>query len=539
MQYSRSPHTPLPGRSSPRFIWLSIVAAACLLRLGQVGAGLPYLDYIDEGHVLHQAMRVLHHRTWETGLYDYPSLPCYSIVAAATAYSPIYRLRTGRSLRDDLPRHPGNASALDNYYDIVTPTDVIVAGRVVVACLSIATVVLAGAIGRLLGGHGSALLAMCFTALSPALVSRGATVMVDSFATFFTLAALWFAHRLQLCAPPTLTTAWRNAAAAGVAAGLAFASKYPAGAVIAGVLMSIVLLPAAPSCRGWLACAAVVGFGAASVVAMPAFVLTPGAIVDNWRYLRSSYETLASAPYWLSAISPGEIGLPLVLAAAVGFTTMARPRTATFAPALTWLAFAAVLLGGLVWSRFQPFRNVLPLVPLFCIAAAFAIARWHSSARTGNARWTARAAAVLITLALAAPTAKHLYARLSADDTRTTAVEWLQRNTGRDDRILVIRELAIAPQELRTLPQRPEVVSWFDALGAVENGSADYIVAGEFDLTFAPDGARWSEHLARWHEAISPLPVAAAFGAVPCFVDPGVWRTNHQRILILRRAPAR
>jgi hypothetical protein len=87
--------------------WLAIVAMALALRVTPITAGLPYLDYIDEGHVLHQTLRVVHGRTLNTGLYDYPSLPCYTLAALLVLYSPLYERAHGHPLADDFARQPG------------------------------------------------------------------------------------------------------------------------------------------------------------------------------------------------------------------------------------------------------------------------------------------------------------------------------------------------------------------------------------------------------------------------------------------------
>jgi hypothetical protein len=58
-------------------LWLVPVTLAALLRLGPIAFGLPYIDYVDEGYALHQAIDLLKKRTLDTGWYGYPSLPAY------------------------------------------------------------------------------------------------------------------------------------------------------------------------------------------------------------------------------------------------------------------------------------------------------------------------------------------------------------------------------------------------------------------------------------------------------------------------------
>ena len=65
--------------------------------------------------------------------------------------------------------------------------------------------------------------------------------------------------------------------------------------------------------------------------------------------------------------------------------------------------------------------------------------------------------------------------------------------------------------------------------------SFNYVVTGEFDLRVAPDADRLSAYLVRWKEKTAPLPVQASFGAVATPIVPYFWRTNDERILILRK----
>lgn len=94
--------------------------------------------------------------------------------------------------------------------------------------------------------------------------------------------------------------------------------------------------------------------------------------------------------------------------------------------------------------------------------------------------------------------------------------------------------MAILPAEWNRVAAQTTVISWFEAADLLERERFDYIVAGEFDLRYAPDPNAWSAYLDRWKSKTSPLPVAASFGEVPTPVVPYLWRTNDERILILR-----
>ena len=174
-----------------RLAWLAVLGIAAAVRLPSVTAGYPYLNYVDEGHVLHRVVHVLRSGDWDPGWYIYGALPNYAILGAVYLYSPIYRLAHGRWLSDDLPVNR------IRYYDRVGPPELLVLGRLVGLLVSVATVALTGWLAARLAGAAAGLLAAWLAALLPALVIGGAVINVDVYATFFVLAALCFAERLR------------------------------------------------------------------------------------------------------------------------------------------------------------------------------------------------------------------------------------------------------------------------------------------------------------------------------------------------------
>ena len=117
---------------------------AAALRLPTVFAGLPYFNYVDEGHFLRRVSHLLSTQSWDPGWYAYPSLPFYAVAGAAVAWSPFYAARHGHPLRQDL-------SPFGDFYDVLEPVDLIVIGRVATLFLSLAAVVL---LGRMAGMGG-------------------------------------------------------------------------------------------------------------------------------------------------------------------------------------------------------------------------------------------------------------------------------------------------------------------------------------------------------------------------------------------------
>ena len=521
-------------------LWLVLFALAALLRLGPIASGLPYIDYVDEGHILHPAIGILKARSFDSSIYTYPPLTSYLVVAALKGYAPLYRMVHKRELRDDLPSDQELKTSLGDHYDLISPPEIIWLGRLVIACLSIGTVLLAGALAKLLGGPRAGLMAMLFTALCPALVSRGSNLALDPTGAFFVMAALYFCQRLRLVAAAVNNAAmWRNAAFAAISSGLAFGAKFTAGAVFVAVLVTIVTIPVAWKSRAILTLIAGTGLFIGVFCGVPAAVLHPEKILGELRYITTFYQTIQSEQnYWRAAFSAAEIGVPLMIAGLAGIIWMLW-NGATRKVALSWIAFSILLLSGFITSSFQPFRNLVPLVPPLCIAAAL-FSVWLSECckrqvhRPRLASSFLTALGLVIALSLAWSSGRHLQWRMHRIDTRVRAIDWLQQHATKDQTVLGIRELAILPTEWKRLAAKATIVPWFEAADLLERQRFDYIVTGEFDLRYAPDPNAWSVYRDRWNAKISPRQAEASFGEVVTPVVPYLWRTNDERILILR-----
>jgi dolichyl-phosphate-mannose-protein mannosyltransferase len=524
-------------------LWLALLALAALIRLGPIASGLPYIDYVDEGHILHPAIGILKSQGFDSSIYTYPPLTSYLVVAVLKGYAPFYRLVHKRELREDLPSDQDLKTGQGDHYDLLTPPEIIWLGRLVIACLSIGTVLLAGALAKLLAGSRAGLLAMLFTALCPALVSRGSNLALDPTGTFFVITTLYFCQRLRIAAAAVNNAAmWRNAALAAIASGLAFGGKFTAGAVFVAVLVTIVTLPITWKSTAILIVIAGAGLFIGAFCGVPAAVLHPQKIIGELRHITAFYQTIQSEHgYWRAAFSASEIGVPLMIAGLAGIIWMLWNRS-TRKVAVSWIAFALLLLSAFVSSGFQPFRNLLPLVPPLCIAAAL-LCIWLGESLERRVRRPAFASMLvtalvsLIALSLAWSSARHLQFRMQHVDTRVRAIDWLQQHATKDETVLAIRELSILPAEWKRIAARPTIVPWFEAADLLERQRFDYIVTGEFDLRYAPDPNGWSAYRDRWDAKVFPLPVEADFGQVVTPVMPYLWRTNDERILIVKGNP--
>ena len=514
--------------------WGSILLLAILFRILPIQSGLPYSDYIDEGHVLHQTIDAFNNRSLDVYWYGLPALPAYCAGVALLSYGRFYHHFHGHRFQKDLP-HEGDLPTSKENYDLIAPVELILAGRIATACLSVASVVLAGMIATRLANHRAGLLAMLLVAICPALVTRASIVIVDTFATFFVLVALYCCLRIQMEADKP---SWRYVALAGLGTGLAFASKYPVATVGVAVFTTILLLPSPLRQCLRLMLPAAIGFILGILVGAPMTFLKP---LTVWRdvveNIRAYGQIHSPQGYFAQAVSMAELGVPLLLVGLAGIMLMLR-QTRTRTVAVAWVLFAAVLIGVFQNSSFRPFRSLLSLVPLLCIAAAIALSAFINWAREGPHRWLRFAVTVALgggcVISLGFSSFLQEHRRMAHQDSRIQALDWLRQHATKGETVLGIRELMILPDEWKRMAASSLVIPWFEAADLLERQDFDYIVTGEFDLRYASDPGGWSAYRDRWKSKVLPLPVQADFGQIMTPIVRALWRTNDERILILK-----
>jgi 4-amino-4-deoxy-L-arabinose transferase-like glycosyltransferase len=518
-------------------ILVSLIALlAALVRAPTIGRSLPYLGYVDEGHVLHRVETILEERTWDPGWYSYPSLTPYVIATAVVALGPVYRVINGRPLSGDLS---GEAA----YYDFVTPPEVILIGRAVVLLFSLGVVIVGMMLAWRIGGRRAGMTAGILLSLCPALVQRSSVVIVDTVASFFVIAAVAVSQLLleTLEMKGSGKTAFGLSVAAGVLAGFAAASKYPAGMVFVATA-TIIVLSGAPK-RARLLLGASLGAGVAAIVAMPAFVLRAQAVIEAMREQSRLYSdpslftTDGAGPSLLrQAFRSYEAGLFLPIFAVAAWILLALRRE-TRVGAVSLGAFAIVLLIPIAVHQFQPFRNALPLVPPFIVVVAVALSRWSKSLSGRGPIFLAGCVGAIVLSWM--PGFKMIAEIRGARDTRVEVVDWMIKSRIPSARVLVEESLAILPAELERLGGAARVAIWRDIRRNAESGQFDFLVCGRFDLAGSiprPTPVDLAEATA-YENWLSTLPLVERVGSVPTPFRPGWWRSNSELLMIVRLQP--
>ncbi len=511
-------------RARRALAWAGILAAALAVRALPLGAAKPYMSYVDEGNYLHPAFAILRSGDWDQPAFLYPQLPIFGAAAAMHVADGLSRALGGRSLRAEVPRDV-------QIYDELEPFEFLLAARLAVLAVSLGIVILTGVLASRMAGPEAGLAAGLLAALVPALVVRSAYATVDPWATFFALGTLILTDVSRTSRRPGLASL-----GAGALAGLAFASKYPAGLVILSFMVTTILagLPAKEKSRRVLL--ALSGLVVGAVVAMPALVAHPRAVFDAIVQQGTQYSELASPALWRQALVRAEWDVPydrpelgpaFVLFATGGL--LLGLRTKEIAPAIrgwwAWIGVAAALYGT---RSFQPFRNMLPLVPPACVGVSLLYVRW--SALSKRPRLVALAGVVWVLASFGVPVAIQSVARARLVDSRVAAIDWLAGHSRPGETGIVVRELGVLRQEIRRVP------AWVGprwarmAPDAIATHEPRWVVAGVSAGAGAVDGQLLDHPEIRDEYVVR---FRAGRRATPS--DPGGWRGNDEMVCVLER----
>ncbi|MCZ7652064.1 MAG: glycosyltransferase family 39 protein [Thermoanaerobaculia bacterium] len=530
---------------------LAVLLLAGLWARGQASReGLPYLHHWDEPFVANRALRILQTGDFNPRFFNYGSLRIY--LDAAVDVAGFYRLATRgeeEAERLDSVAQIGFRGARED--DLVTdparppwsvshPTFYLW-NRYLTAVFGIAAAALAFLLARALGGPAAGLFAAATVALNPFHIEQSSYVTTDVPASVFALAALLatlaFADRHRP----------RDLLLAGVAVGLATATKYNAAVVglVPAAALAVAAVRRSPGTRRWL------WFGLPASAAISFLAATPYALLDLPTFLDHTARMLRSYVVEresLFAVEPGwphfatdlaaftqHLGPILALAAVAGLVfALRRPR------AWIVLPIGLVVLAATAATRANFHRNLVLCYPLAGVAAGLLFAACLPAAAQRRTRTRAVLAVVLLAglAQMGAAGLHHGWHRGRLRETRSQIVDRLAaegaalagsrlgvaREVGLHELDLArlhlevevrgLRELLCAPhaEDLLLLPTRPAAGSPIDR-EALEDLSRLVAASGPPLLAVAPENPlSLDAPIADPGLALYPAPPA---GAVP------------------------
>jgi 4-amino-4-deoxy-L-arabinose transferase-like glycosyltransferase len=413
-------------RTVPLLVAVVIVALA--LRFVGLGWGRPFVYHPDEWLIANPAMDMVRTGSWNPHSFTYPSGLIY-----------VERLIVVilHQLDSSVPLTTGNVTLPEQFpYFYAGRAFVAVTGALMV----LPTYLAARSISNAVGGIAAAVA----IAVAPVGVTNAHYLTTDVPTAALAAVTLWLSLR-------GLAGGRRWLIAAGFVAGLAASTKYNGGLVV--IVPLVVLLSSCPprhflrrstlATAGLIVLASMAGF----VLLTPAVLFDPSQVwtrgllfqVQTYSGGLPGYEGSDNSIYFLRVLWGGNgLGAGFCVLAVMGLLiAIAKHRPADLAILAFTLAYYVLI--SLPPVRFD--RNLLPLLPFLAVLAGRTIGSLvdflasHPPQMTTNFRRISSVAVGLAVIALAAtPSVSTSIAydqQFRTRDTRTIALEWIERNIPR------------------------------------------------------------------------------------------------------------
>eukprot|EP01037_Dinobryon_pediforme_P010330 gene10330-10396_t len=424
-----------PGRKRAIALALGLILLlAAGLRLWRVNFGLPALNDPDEPVFVMTALDMLREHRLDPQWFGHPAttlLYCLALIFVAIGL-----------IGSGLGHWHGTQGFVAAVF--ADPGLAILPMRLLIVACGVATVYQTYRIGRQAAGARVGLIAALLLACNPLHVELSQVIRSDMLATLFMLWSTRHALVIAQGAPPRAIR--RHAIVAGIAAGLACATKWPALLVLANPGAAIVW-------RVWLHRArfdhAAGGrtirlLGAVGLVALATLVIVSPYVVLDYPVVLHDLHGEARAQH-LDATGHGFVGnlwwylrLPLagsfgvagMLLTAIGVPVVIARHRALAVAALpaSLLLLIVIAAQSLIWARWA-----VPLLPAVALLIAVAI---DAVRRAVQARRPVQLA-LLIVLALPMIVSTFMLAGMRAHDTRQAATAWVRSHVPRDRSVLI------------------------------------------------------------------------------------------------------
>ncbi len=491
-----------------RLLLLGIILIGAVLRLWTTEAGLPYSVGVDEPALLEKSVHIMKTGDFHPHFWDYGGVTIYLHTAVSSA-----RFLAGAMNREWTSLEQAWTGEFYHW------------ARVVTALISTLTIYIVFRIG-LRWGATIALIAAVAMAVQPQLVREAHFALTDTPLTFFVA----LTGLLSLRASEAGTLRWFFAA--GLAAGLSAATKYP-GAL--GIVMPLAAVLTTVTWRGRAISALVVLGGALAgfVVATPyAMTDLPGFLNGFARLMQyynvprpfsevaTTYLKYIRDWFGYQPVLPRYFALPALLLCLAGFVVIATQlrSQATRAGALILLTFPIAYFAFVSNQSLQFGRYLMPIVPTLSIAIAAGIVTVHGAlARNATVQRSRTVlAALLLVLLPPALTSISANANRGLESTIEQTGRWIVQNVKPEQRVVFEEAMQLPP---KIAHERVNKLIASPLQHYRDNGTV-YLIAssGEYDKYFN-DPNRFGREIGAYNEIFRSNELVATFA--PSAEHPG------------------
>jgi len=486
----------------------AILLLGLTLRLWGINFGLPYTYAPDEPTYLSLTLRIIQTGDLNPRWWYYPSLMFYLNAAALLLFFLAGRLTGAFTTLTDLA-YPHIATMGVGKLDL--PGEFLVS-RGMVALVSTAAIILVYLIGRRLhSSKGVAVVAALLFAVSPTIIDHSHRFGPDLFALFFSLAAFYFS--IRIIDEPKL----RYSVAAGLAAGLAIASKYNAGLILVPLILAHFLRSGISGLRQKEFIIGMIAVGLAFVVAVPfsVFDLTNFWAGVQWQFFSYSTEGHAgqegNALQWYISYLLETEGVMVVLAGMCGaYYLFVRQKKYLVLLCYSFIYFIFVSL--LLVRNARTIMMIIPFLDLLAAVLVVNLYEWLNGTKRFRRVMITAIVTAICALMIAPPLQTALAANISLTqfDGRESARQWLDANLPVGARVA---EEAYSPY----LDPNRFVTQGFDAIvdhppeWYTQNNFEYLVLSQGMYKRFFDEPARYGEWIAKYNQFFTRFPMVARF----------------------------
>jgi Dolichyl-phosphate-mannose-protein mannosyltransferase len=410
------------ARNRERLALAAVLLLAAGLRLRHIDFGLPSLNDPDEPVFIMTALDMLREGRLNPGWFGHPATLLFYLLALVIAGVAAAGLTLGQWTGTD-----GFVAAV-----FADPARIVLPMRLLMAAFGVASVWMTWRLGRRVGGAAVGIAAALFLAVNALHVELSQVIRTDMLAT---LLMGWAMLRALVIAE---TGRARDHVVAGIAAGLACATKWPAmlvlvAPVVAGISQALAdrrawrLVPVAPL----IAVATLLAVSPYILLDWPTVVRDLGGEARPIHPGATGFGLAGNLLWYVRQPIAGTFGIAGIVLLGIGTvaTTHRRNAALVLLPTLT-LVWVALSAQSLVWARW-----IVPLLPIAAVLIAIGLINLlrFASARTRPVALPAITA--LLATSMAHTTIDRQKAR--ADDPRQRASAWIQQHVPKAQTILV------------------------------------------------------------------------------------------------------
>lgn len=403
-----------------------ILAAAAAAYLASIRKDLPYFSNWDEPELVRPAVRMASTNDLNPRWFGHPGSTVIYPLAALYRFS--HFAPEGGQIFSSPPK-------IQKLFE-KRPGPFYLSGRLLMVLFALGGIYAVYLVGRIIGGPPAGVLAAWFVLLSPLLAQWAGIVRTDSASLLFTLLSVYMLLRL---------IRFRRRAdhlLAGLAVGLAIATKYSLGSLVV-VLIAVEVILVIKALRAGRAGKAVgnalIGLAAvpaAFLLVTPYFLAELKTVRSNLRQeMRTEHLGQDGLSFWgnlwwyLGRRIPRDMGWPRLAAALGGLTAGIFKRDGRV---LLCAGTGLVLLLGISSSSLHWARWLVPILPLLYLLAAYGVVRGFGfiAAIGVKGLWIAPVLAGAVILLSYDPAARTLrMIRIGRNySTSVQALKWVEEN---------------------------------------------------------------------------------------------------------------